>query len=227
MLSLFLLAAPHTTINWQGYTWQVKNGPNMGPGPNSWSDRNVWVDANGYLHLKISQGKGAWQCAELWTTQSLGYGTYQCDVESRLDTLDANVIFSMFPYLGPDGTQEIDIEYARWGNPAWNNGSYTVYPQVAGGLKTTQAFMFHLDGSYTTSRLTWTSKGIHFWLMGGHQPINIVRNVIHEWNDTPVKLGNVPNMPMPLHFNLWLFQGKPPTDGRQVEVIVHRFQKTA
>jgi hypothetical protein len=30
----------------------------------------------------------------------------------------------------------------------------------------------------------------------------------------------IPQKPVPLHLNLWLFQGKPPTDGKEVEVIL-------
>jgi hypothetical protein len=37
------------TIQFSGYTWNVKNGAHLGPGPNYWSRNNVWVDANGFF----------------------------------------------------------------------------------------------------------------------------------------------------------------------------------
>jgi hypothetical protein len=31
---------------------------------------------------------------------------------------------------------------------------------------------------------------------------------------------------MPVHINLWLFQGRPPKDGQEVEVIIRGFKYT-
>lgn len=44
-------------INFAGRYWWVKNGTNLGPGPNNFSDseESVWVDDAGKLHLKIRQ----------------------------------------------------------------------------------------------------------------------------------------------------------------------------
>src|ERR1043166_192268 len=68
--------ATATTIQFSGYTWNVKDGANLGPGPNNWSQNNVWVDASGFLHLKISKDPttGKWNCAEVSTQQAFGYG---------------------------------------------------------------------------------------------------------------------------------------------------------
>ena len=52
-----------------------------------------------------------------------------------------------------------------------------------------------------------------------HQRLDLKANVIHEWDDRPTNaLHDVTQTPMPLHFNLWLFQGKPPKDGKPVEI---------
>ena len=41
-------------------------------------------------------------------------------VNGRLDQLDDNVTLGLFSYptgdVGPDGTHEIDLEFARWGD---------------------------------------------------------------------------------------------------------------
>jgi hypothetical protein len=219
-------AQAQTTIKWQGYTWNVRKAADEGPGPNKWDPSNVWVDEKGYLHMKITKVGGKWTCAEIWTDKPMSFGTYQCQVEGSIDKLDPNLIFSMFSYQGPDGIKEIDIEYAKWGNAKEKNAWWTVYPNDTKGAKKSHGFDFKLNGSYTTSRYTWSKDGVHYWMQGGHQPIDSLTNLIQEWDYRPADPAhNIIQTPMPLHFNLWLFQGKPPTDGRPVEVVVHSFTK--
>jgi hypothetical protein len=215
-----------TQITWQGYKWNVKSASSQGPGPNRWLASNVWVDTSGFLHLKISKVDGKWNCAEIWTDQALSYGTYQCQLEGEIDKLDPNVVMSMFSYQGPDGIKEIDIEYAKWGSPTAKNGWWTVYPDNPTGKKISEGFNFSLQGTYTTSRFNWSKSGVHYEILGGHQAVSSETNLMKAWDDLPVTPGkNVPQTAMPLHFNLWLFQGKPPTDDKPVEVIIHSFVK--
>lgn len=219
-------AAAEATIKWQGYTWYVKSAVSEGPGPNLWSPSNVWVDAKGYLHLKIAKVDGKWACAEIWTDHPLGFGTYQCQVEGPLDKLDRNVVFSMFSYSGPDNVKEIDIEYARWGNIRYPNGNWTVYPNDTQGKQGSTTYEFKLNGSFTTSRYTWTAEGVHYWMLGGRQPIDSLANLMKEWNYRPSDPGRqITQTPMPLHFNLWLFRGQAPTDDKPIEIVVHNFTK--
>jgi hypothetical protein len=225
VLALAAGAEAQTTLKWQGYTWNVRLAASEGPGPNKWEPSNVWVDDKGFLHMKIAHTGNKWSCAEIWTDKPLGFGTYQCQVEGALDRLDPNIIFSMFSYAGPDGTKEIDIEYAKWGNAKEKNLWWTVYPNDKQGKKTGTGFDFKLDGGYTTSRYTWSKSGIHYWMLGGHQPIGSMTNLMDEWNDAPaMPEHSITQNPIPLHFNLWLFQGKPPVDGKPVEIVVHSFE---
>jgi len=112
---------PAKTIIFSGYEWTVKSGTHQGPGPNDWDERNVWVDQSGYLHLKLTKHGDRWYCAEVLTKDRLGFGRYQFWVVGRLDRLDPTVVFGLFNYpmsdVGPDGTNEIDIEFAQWGKP--------------------------------------------------------------------------------------------------------------
>lgn len=226
--SIFCPALRAQTINWQGYTWTLKSGAGLGPGPNEWNTNNVFVDTNGYLHLMISsnQASGFWDCAELYTTNMLGFGTYQWQTECRTDTLDPWVVLGLFPYAGPDGNNEIDFEYSRWGNASNSNCWWTVYPK-AGSTIGQHPFTFSLGGTYTTSRFTWSSSGVDYWLMGGHQPVGTTTNVISSWSYTPSRSNkNIPQSAMPLHMNLWLYQGHDPSNEQPVEVIIHSFSKT-
>lgn len=223
--ALLVLAQETTsTIQWQGTAWNVRSAANEGPGPNRWDPKNVWLDAKGDLHLRIAIHDGVWSCAELWTDRPLGFGAYQCQVEGRLDRLDPNVVFSMFSYQGPDGTKEIDIEYAKWGDAKAHNLWWTVWPETAEGKKSDNAMDFGQPGADTTSRYVWKPDSVHYWTLAGFQPLGALADPVGEFDDHPVNpTRSVPQHPMPLHFNLWLVDGKPPTDGKPVEIVVHRF----
>src|SRR5882762_3854945 len=84
-----------TTLSFSGYTWNI-SAPSgqVSPGPNYWNASYAWVDASGYLHLKAAYDAttGHWECAEVYTTQSLGYGTYQWQVEGTLGSFDKNIV---------------------------------------------------------------------------------------------------------------------------------------
>ena len=68
---------------------------------------------------------------EVLTKDRSGFGRYQFWVVGRVDRLDPNVVFGLFNYptpdIGPDGTNEIDIEFAKWGKPEAPMGNYTVW----------------------------------------------------------------------------------------------------
>jgi hypothetical protein len=121
-------------IVFSGHTFEVRDGGG-GPGPNAWSNQNVWVDANGWLHLKISQQAGQWSCAEIWSDEALGFGAYQFKIAGHPEALDRNIVLGLFNYptpdIGPDGTNEIDIEFATWGASQPQHGNWTVWPVQA------------------------------------------------------------------------------------------------
>src|SRR4051794_12555119 len=78
---LWTLQPAHAqTVTWSGRSWKVTSGHMAGvalgnPG-------NVTIDAHGYLHLQIVRQDGKWTAAELFTTENLGFGTYQWIVEA-------------------------------------------------------------------------------------------------------------------------------------------------
>ena len=140
-------SADAATIKFSGHDWQIRpSATNGGPGPNRWEEKNVSVDASGHLHLKLTERDGKWYCAELYTRKALGFGLYEFQVVGRLDRLDPNVVFGLFNYpepdVGRDGTNEIDIEFSRWGHPSADIGNYTVWP-VRAALKQTTAQLCH------------------------------------------------------------------------------------
>lgn len=229
--ALFLLlalepASQAKTLQFSGYQWRVKSGNGLGPGPCNWSESNAWVDENGSLHLKLSKVDGVWTCAEVETVQRLGFGKYQFWVIGSIDELDPNVVLGLFNYptpeIGPDTTNEIDIEMARWGNPNNPNLNFTVWPPLAGAPPAGRSQEFVLNGTFTTQRFTWRNNLILFQSLNGHR--NDDRSEIARWRFAPKRPGRaVPQKPLPVHLNLWLFEGQPPTDGREVEIVVRSF----
>jgi len=211
------------TIQFGGYTWYVKNSGNtlLGPGPNYWSAANVWVDANGYLHLKISKVSGKWKCAEVWNTQSFGYGTYQWQVEGRLDLLNKNVVLGLFNYSGNDGFDEMDIEFAKWGKFSSPGLNYTVWPAQMGFNNFSYTQNFSLNGTYTTHRFIRSDNSVIFKSMQGFTDSDANLFASATCTDPP---NSVSTLSMPVHINLWLFQGKAPSDRNQVEIIIHDFK---
>jgi hypothetical protein len=197
-------------------------------GPNNWSTNNVWIDADKRVHLKLSHSPTTgWTCAELYTNVKFGFGTFRWFVEGAIDKFDRNVVLGLFTYGGVDGINEIDIEVAKWGRtePEALNLFYTVYPRTLDAKQVSNGTLMSLQGTYTTHQFTWTSEHVAF--QGQHGFMNSSDQNIFSSYQTPPSFSRVmPYLDAPLHMNLWAFQGKPPTDGREVEIILHDFKYT-
>jgi hypothetical protein len=212
-------------VVFSGHTFEVRGG-NGGPGPNAWSTQNVWVDANGWLHLKISQQAGQWSCAEIYSDEALGFGTYQFKIAGHPETFDRNVVLGLFNYptadIGPDGTNEIDIEFATWGAAQPQRGNWTVWPAVAGTAQTTQPWDVANTAGQSTHRFNWTSKQVAFQSLAGFANHNA--GLYADWTFAPVDFASlVPQHAMPLHMNFWLFQGQAPSDAQEAEIVITEF----
>lgn len=215
-------------ISFSGYQWIVRGGTG-GPGPNNWRKSNVWVDGNGHLHMKVSRVDNQWYCAEIWTVDRLGFGTYQFQVTGRIDRLDRNVVLGLFNYptadVGEDGTNEIDIEIARWGTAGNPNGNYTVWPTDVSLSRESFNFPFTLTGVNSTHRFTWSGSQIYFQSLYGLRDDNT--NQFAEWLYAPADAASyIPQQAMPVHINLWLVRGLKPSNLREVEIVIKNFKYT-
>jgi hypothetical protein len=198
---------------------------------NTGSAGNVVVDSNGYLHLKISKSGTTWTCAELFTTGNLGFGSYRWQSDGPVDKMDKNVVLGLFPYgpdigLGADGTNEIDVEYSRWGNAAWPDGNYTVYPNSGTTIGET-TFNFSLSGTLTTSSFVWSATGIAYRTQQGLKAMGDTSATIKTWTYAPANPSvNIPQRAMPVGMNLWLCDGSgnAPSNGLPVEIVIHSFE---
>lgn len=217
------------TIRFSGYDWIVRHSGTGGPGPNYWDENNVWVDGSGFLHLKLSRRAGRWWCSEVYSRDRFGFGRYQFWVIGRVDTLDPNVVFGLFSYptpdVGPDGTNELDIEFAQWGRKGAPIGNYTVWPAGSGLQRSANRFLASLNGNYTTHRFTWSPISVYFQSLNGHRDDS--NNQFANWLFQPSDPRSyLSQKPMPVRINLWCFKGQPPANAQQVELVVHSFQFT-
>lgn len=216
-----------STIVFSGYTWNVRNAYG-GPGPNTFDSHNVWVDSSGFLHLKITHNNGAWTTAEVLTPQSLGFGTYQFKLLGHPETMDNHVVLGLFNYttpaIGPDGTNEIDIEFATWSGAQTQHGNWTIWPAVAGPLQTTHAFDASPNTGMSTHRFVWNSQSVSFYALSGFT--DSMAGEYANWTFAPTNYAQlIPQNAMPVHMNLWL-TGGPPSDGQEVEIVVTQFTFT-
>lgn len=225
--ALGLLAAPAAgqTVDFAGHSWLVRTYDG-GPGPNRWSARNVRVTEDG-LHLTIQQVDGVWQSAEVVMLDgALGFGTYEFDVAGDLNALDPNAVLGLFNYpgspdVGPDGTNEIDIEFSPWGdthNP--NRLNWNVYPAREDGERGHFAMPLPAGIARSTHRFTWAPDEIRYESRAGETPIG-------DWTYRPANSRrDIPQQPLVLHINLWLLEGRAPLSGVPVEIVIRDFRFT-
>ena len=235
-------------LHWSGYDWTVRAGGG-GPGPNNWDDRNAFVDDQGYLHLKIANRDGVWSSTEIQlgtNLDRLGFGTYQTHMIGRPDQLDPNVVFGFYTYpphdVGADATNEIDIEFSKWGNQFAPIGNYTVWPAVNGANRSWSGSDLVLQGDLSTHRFTWQSDKVTFQSLNGHVALDDNTGEVARWvfdpRNPPAVTDNrliqwycsshdpltcVSQNPQYFLINLWQVGGRAPTDNKEVEIILTDF----
>jgi hypothetical protein len=214
-------------IRFADHNWAVKTGFE-GPGPNHFSDstNNVWVDENGYLHLKITYDNGQWYCSEVISDESFGYGTYVFSIESRLDSLDRNIVLGLFTwdtYAPEYNYREIDFEFSRWQNPANDIGQYVIQPWDTMGNMSRFDIDYAGQGNTTTHVMTWRPEGIYFKsCFGDFVLAPSPEEVIYDWYYAG--LDNPPPGGENARINLWLISGFAPYNGLESEIVISDFQ---
>jgi len=213
------------TISFSGYEWWVKASVGrVGPGPNYFSDstENVWVDGQGWLHLKITQRNGEWYCPEVISKNSFGYGKYVFYVTRRIGQLDRNVVLGLFTWddSPEESHREIDIEFSRWGVQTDTNAQYVVQPWDQAGNR--HRWMMPELSDSSTHSFQWKPDSIYFLSVKGRQSVPPFDSIIHSWHYTGSSVPTHGNENA--RINLWLFNGNPPADTTEVEVIITKFE---
>ncbi|HEX7578114.1 MAG TPA: hypothetical protein VF430_08770, partial [Verrucomicrobiae bacterium] len=212
-------------LSFSGYDWWVKNfATPVGPGPNNFSDAtsNVWTDTNGWLHLRITHRTNAWQCAELISARTFGTGNYRFELNSPADNLNPNVTLGLFTWSDDPAftDREMDVECGRWSNAAdTNNSQFVVQPYDAASHLVRYRVPAGLTNS--THLFVWESNRVSFQCQTGAYAAaadNLISSSVFT---------NAADVPQSgdecVHLNLWLFQGNPPTDNNEVEVVIKSF----
>lgn len=209
----------YSTITFGGLTWFVKAAPMQVSPPNQFFvQQNAFVDSVGQLHLQLSQCGGAWCAAEIFTTQTLGYGTYTFTINSPVNNLDPNVTLGLFPWdaqAGDHYNREWDIEFGRWGNAgASANAQYVVQPY--NGPNNIVKFLMS-PAAPSTHTVIWQPNDVQF-------ESTSASGLIDQWT--------FPGSPLPvptpgdvhLHMNLYIAAGQAPTVPIGQEIIISNFQ---
>ncbi|CAJ0858346.1 hypothetical protein R77567_01268 [Ralstonia sp. LMG 32965] len=210
-LHVSVVMAQVHTIDWAGMKWRVRTEQGGPCATQRWNADGVWVDAAGQLHLKlIRMPSGVLSCAEIISLEQFRFGTYQFEVTGPIGTIDANVALGIFfypsPDVGPDGTNEIDIEVARWGRPDGPQVHYTAWYRSRPGS-------WHLP-MRVADQANHAQFGIQ-WLPGSVRWTSSLQGATEAHFE-----GDVASQPQTLRFNLWLFRQPAPVDGREVEFVI-------
>lgn len=230
-------------ITWSGFTWCImtSNGTKCNPGPNYYSSsaNNVFVDSAGRLHITITKSGGKFYCSAMFTTQTVGYGTYKFFVSSRVNNLDRNSVVGLFTWNDKNcvtnANSELDIEFTRWGYAKDSNViNYSVQPTNAG--QETERFKtapMTYTGNSTLHMFSWMPSLVSFSSYKNHNYPPVPADLISSWsfsNTNPPKSKEecesepivipAPEGGTHLNMNLWLDHGRYPTDNNEVEVVL-------
>jgi hypothetical protein len=211
----------HTkTLQFSGYDWLVKTSDQrVGPGPNYFSDSadNVSIDAQGQLHLRITEKDGRWSCAEVVSSRSFGYGTYRFYLNTKAESLDPQAVLGLFTWNDDPAYahREIDIEISRWASADNQNAQFVVQPYT----RPENIVRFQMPPALSSSvhSFSWKPDNVHFQSTASDQ---VVIKQYTFTKDIPRAGGENARI------NLWLFAGRPPGDGKPIEVVISKFEFT-
>ncbi|UJR09773.1 hypothetical protein I4U23_014000 [Adineta vaga] len=222
---------PSKSIVWKGYTWCLRNDLSNAPGLNNYLTDNVWIDDKGLLHLRIINTSDIWTSAALYTANRFNFGTFQWQIEAFLNVLDPKAVLSLYTssllITGINKTNEIDIEFTRWGSNSSTtpNLFYNVWPTKDNEPKSGTALIYNQTSIYTTQRFIWSSESVIFKSISGFR--NDDSNIIQSWQSSTSFSKAVPQMSAPIHMNLWIFHmdnnDRFPSNSKPIEIIIHDF----
>jgi len=210
-------AAPKT-LQFSGYEWQVRNvSSERGGRTNSYSNANAWTDADGFLHLRIAQNGSEWSCAEVKLSRSLGYGTYLFVVRD-VSQLEPAAVLSLFTWDEADAGQnhrEMNIELARWGDPASKNAQYVVQPYYVPA----NVVRFNVPAGPLTHSLRWDP---------GQAAFKTVRGTAANGSSLVAQHTFTTGVPAPggesIHLDLYIFGNAKNPLQKDVEVVIEKFE---
>jgi hypothetical protein len=184
----------------------------------------VWVDDNAQLHLKMIHKDGKWYCAEVVTAEPVGYGSYQFKIASGAASLDKYAVLGLFTWdtKAPQfNYREIDIELSSWADKTGLNAQFVVQPWDHTGNR--HRFTVDPQADSSTHIFTWSPQSVQFLSFLGSAQTPDPNFIVQRWSytgkDTPPAGGSVN-----ARINLWLIGGHPPSDGKEIEIVLSSFE---
>jgi hypothetical protein len=210
--------ASQRTLQFSGYEWHVRNvGSNRGGRENNYDSANAWTDSNGFLHLRIANNGGRWSCAEVKLKRSLGYGTYRFVVRD-VSHLEPAAVLSIFTWDDADAGQnhrEMNIELAKWGDPASKNAQYVVQPYYVPA----NVVRFNVPAGVLTHSFRWEPGRVAF---------NTVRGPIADGSSPIANHIFTSAVPSPgnesVHLDLFIFGNAKDPLQKDAEVVIEKFE---
>ncbi len=206
------------TLQFSGYEWIVRSVSSpRGGRNNNYDTANAWTDANGFLHLRIAQNAGGWSCAEVKLPRSLGYGTYRFVVRD-VSHLEPAAVLSLFTWDEADAGQnhrEMNIELARWGDPASKNAQYVVQPYYVPA----NVVRFDLPAGLLTHSFRWEPGRVAF---------KSVRGAVADGSNPIAQHVFTSGVPSPggesVYLALYIFGNAKDPLRNDVEVVIEKFE---
>ncbi|WP_242681785.1 glycoside hydrolase family 16 protein [Paraburkholderia hospita] len=208
---LWMSVAAGAQIEWAGTEWRIRTGTGKPCASDRWNADGAWVDTDGWLHLKLARmPDGAYACVEIESIKRFGFGHYAFEVRGPIGSIDPDVVFGVFMYppadVGPDGTNEIDFEIARWGEQRAPQINYTVWNR-GGTDKRHTALGVPEDIAQSMFALTWQHDYVRW-----ESPLQKAQVVSFR--------GDIADRPQTLIVNLWLFRRSSPRNRKEVEFMI-------
>ena len=209
--------ASQKALQFSGYEWHVRNvGSNRGGRENKYDSANAWTDSNGFLHLRIANNGGQWSCAEVKLLRSLGYGSYRFVVRD-VSQLEPAAVLSIFTWDDADAGQnhrEMNIEMARWGDPASKNAQFVVQPYYVPA----NVVRFNVPAGVLTHSFRWDPGRVAFKTFhGSATPGPTLADHVFT-SGVPTPGGES------IHLDLFIFGNAKDPLQKDAEVVIEKFE---
>jgi DNA-directed RNA polymerase subunit RPC12/RpoP len=215
-------ARSEKTIRLSGYDFAAKDSPSHGPGPCAWNRDNAWSDDQGRVHLKLTNKEDRWTAAEIRSVKplgGLGSSKWTLSSETPFDQLDPNIVIGCFAFGATDKDGEIDVEFGRFGEPDSGPGRLVVHPAKLGDSE--ERFAMPADVSRVVVGFDWQPNEIRFEATGTKRDGSTV--ALAAWKYRGEKIPKDPSR-FHAHCNVWMFKNQPPSDAREVEIVIEKFE---
>lgn len=173
-----------------------------------------------YLTL-VCDARGSCTGAQVMSHTPTSFGVYEATMMGPVNELGPWVVLGQFLYPLKtknsdvvDGTREIDVEWAQWGNATAPNLNFSVWPDQPGLAGFTCAGALESSSvsaggaAAFTSRILWQPGGVYFETFAGRSDAPIGRassSSRRDWRHAPSNALRVPQTPELYYFNLWRF----------------------